>query len=61
MYMCTCSHVHVHTNTCTFVMYSTCSHTSTPVKPRAASMFCVILNGTLSGTRRLLPFSKQTL
>lgn len=37
------------------------SLTSTPVKPRAASIFWVILNGTLSGTLRLFPFSKQTL
>lgn len=35
--------------------------TSTPVKPQAVSMFWVILNGTFSGTRRLLPFSKHTL
>ena len=35
--------------------------TSTPVNPRASEMFWVILKGTLSGTLRLLPFSKHTL
>ena len=35
--------------------------TSTPVTPSAVSIFCVILNGTFSGTRRLRPFSKHTL
>jgi len=35
--------------------------TSTPVRPSEVSRFCVIRNGTRSGTRRLRPFSKQTL
>lgn len=32
---------------------------STPVTPRAISMLWVILNGTFSGTRRLLPATQE--
>lgn len=35
--------------------------TSIPVTPRGSLKLGVSLNGTFSGTRNVLPFSKQTL